>query len=171
MAPDANPPPRSASERATDEERLAQISADLGDAVEAAIPGWIERLVIDHVLSWSGHVDPDVAAAAVAAGKAAREEVMPRLRSLLAADIDDQRANPLALLRGATVHAHAVLAGTGAPPAPRDQFAQRSFPDDTYGLVPATWEDIDPSLHELGLTWGAAKAYVFKARRRDEGKR
>ncbi len=53
---------------------------------------------------------------------------------------------------------------------PRDQFARNSFPDDTYGLVPATWADIDPALHEIGITWGAAKAFLFKARRRAEGK-
>ena len=53
---------------------------------------------------------------------------------------------------------------------PRDQFANSSFPDDVYGLVPATWADVDPSLHEIGITWGAAKAFVHKARRRDEGR-
>ncbi len=94
---------------------------------------------------------------------------MPELRSLLATDVDAQRANPLAVLRGATRFAHAVLADTGVPAMPRDQFARRSFPDDVYGLVPATWSDIDPSLHELGITWGAAKAFVHKARRRAEG--
>jgi hypothetical protein len=57
------------------------------------------------------------------------------------------------------------------PPADRDEFAQRSFPDDSYGLVPASWEEIDQRLQEVGITWGAAKAYVFKARRREEGRR
>ena len=92
------------------------------------------------------------------------------MRSLVETDLDDQRTNPLSLLRDATRFAHAVLADAGVPEVARDQFSTRSFPDDVYGLVPAAWEDVDPALHELGLTWGAAKAFVFKARRRKEGR-
>ena len=108
--------------------------------------------------------------AAVLAGERARDEAVSRLRALVDADIDEQRANPLAVLRDVTSHAHAVLADAGMPSMPRDQFARQSFPDDAYGLVPATWADIDPDLHEIGITWGAAKAFLFKARRRAEGK-
>jgi putative CocE/NonD family hydrolase len=46
-----------------------------------------------------------------------------------------------------------------------------SFPDDAYDLGPASFADIDPSLHEPGLMWGAAKAHVHLARRRAEGLR
>jgi hypothetical protein len=170
MASDANPT-RSAERRAAEEQRFAEISDALLASVERVVAHWIERLVLGRVREWSGHVSPEVAAAAVAAGGSARDDVVPKLRALLAADVDDQRTNPLALLRSATAHATAVLRDLGVPAAPRDQFARGSFPDDTYGLVPASWEDVDPSLHEIGMTWGAAKAYVFTARRRDEGTR
>ena len=40
------------------------------------------------------------------------------------------------------------------------------FPDDDYDLSPATFADIDESLHEPGLVWGAAKAHVVLTRRR-----
>lgn len=164
MAPDANP------DRAADEERFAQISAALADAVEAAMPGWIEKLVLRRVAQWrDGEVPAAARADAAAAGAAAVDDVMPRLRALLQTDVDEQRANPLAVLRSATRHAHRVLADLGMPPVVRDDFAQRSFPDDDYDLVPATWSDVDPALHELGITWGAAKAYLHKARRRDAG--
>jgi hypothetical protein len=171
MATDANPPRRTGEQRTEDDDRVAAISQALADTVEAVVPGWIERLALDRMRASGGQIDPAFSAAAAAAGEAARDDVVPRLRALLAADIDEQRTNPLALLRSATVHAHAVLAAAGVPPADRDEFAQRSFPDDSYGLVPASWEEIDQRLQEVGITWGAAKAYVFKARRREEGRR
>jgi hypothetical protein len=165
MASDANPPAAAA-----DEERLAAIAGELADRVEEAVPGWIEGLVLTRVREWSGHVSAEVAAEAVVAAEAASAEVGPRMRRLLEADIDDQAANPLELLRRATRHAHDALARIGVPSVVRDDFARRSFPDDAYGLMPATWSDIHPDLHEIGLTWGAAKAFVHKARRRAEGR-
>lgn len=165
MGSDANPPVAAA-----DEERLAAIAAELADRVEATVPAWIERLVLTRVRDWSGHVSAEVAAEAVVAAEGAGREVVPRMRTLLETDIDLQAANPLELLRGATRHAHDALARIGVPSVPRDDFSQRSFPGDSYDLMPATWSDVDPSLQEVGLTWGAAKAYVHKARRRAEGR-
>ena len=165
MAPDANP-----ARPADDDARFAEISEALADAVEAAVAPWIVRLVTQRMREHGGEAGPDVLAAAEQAGEAARDDVMPQLRRLLRTDLDEQRSNPLAVLRGATRHAHAVLAAAGVRPVVRDDFSERSFPDDTYGLVPATWEDIDPGLREIGITWGAAKAHVFKARRRAEGR-
>ena len=167
MADDANPPGGGPD---PDEARLAQISDDLAEALDAAVPGWITGLVLDRVRQWRGPVGEDVEQQAVAAGEAARRDVMPALRELLGTDIDDQRSNPLAVLRRATRHAHEVLASIGVPPVERDEFSQRSFPDDHYALVPAGWDEIHPELRELGITWGAAKAFVFKARRRAEGR-
>lgn len=164
MAPDANPDP------SADEDRFAQISSALAGAIEAAVPRWIERLVAQRVAQWrDGAVPAPVRDRASRAGRAAVDELMPRLRGLLETDVDAQRTNPLALLRTATHHAHGVLADLGMPPVARDDFAERSFPDDDYDLVPATWSDVDPALHEIGITWGAAKAFVHKARRREAG--
>lgn len=165
MAPDANSPPSD-----DDHERYVQVSDTLVETVAAVVPAWIERLVTERVHAWRGEVEEQVATAAAQAGTDARDEVVPQLRALVDTDIDHQRGNPLALLRGVTAHAHAVLAHAGVPEVERDQFARNSFPDDVYGLVPASWDEVDPSLHEIGITWGAAKAYLFKARRRAEGK-
>lgn len=166
MASDANPGPSAA-----DEDRFAEISVALAEAVEAVLPGWIERLVVERVRQWRGDVNPETLSAASRAGERAVAEVTPAFRSFLQLDIDEQRTNPLAILRGATRHAHEALADLDVPPVERDDFAQRSFPDDLYGLVPATWDDVDPALHDLGITWGAAKAYLHKARRRAEDRR
>lgn len=165
-APD-NPPPVDPA----DEARFREISSALVERTESVVPGWIERLVVDRARQWSGHVSPEVVASATTAGSAAAADVSARLRALVETDLDEQWTNPLSLLRDTTRFAHDVLADLGVPAVARDQFSTRSFPDDDYGLMPAAWEDVDPSLHEIGLAWGAAKAYLFKARRRAEGRR
>ena len=146
---------------------LATLADALVDAVEAALPSWVERAVA----SRAGLVDAELRAAAADAGTRAAADVGAELRTLLADDVDQQRANPLAVLRQAVRYPTEVLAAAGVPPVARDEFAERAFPSDVYDLSPATWSDIDPSLHERGIVWGAAKAHVVLARRRREGKR
>jgi hypothetical protein len=63
-----------------------------------------------------------------------------------------------------------VLRRFGVPTPKRDDFAAEAFPDDAYGLSPATWADVDESLREPGLMWGAWKAHTVLARRRAEGR-
>jgi hypothetical protein len=106
-----------------------------------------------------------------AAGDEAAAVVGPELRALLARDIDEQRTNPLAVVRRAVVYPTAVLRAAGVPAVVRDADAEARFPDDAYDLVPAAFADLDPALHEPGLVWGAAKAHVHLARRRAEGRR
>jgi hypothetical protein len=106
-----------------------------------------------------------------AAGQAAVADVEAPLRDLLAQDPDAQRANPLAIVRRAVARPTEVLRAAGVPPVRRDPHAERLFPDDDYDLSPGAFADVDPSLHEPGLVWGAAKAHVVLARRRAEGRR
>lgn len=144
--------------------RLASVAAALADAVEAALPGWVERSV-------ERFAGPALRDEAAAAGRAAAREIGAELRRLLTTDVDDQRSNPLALLRRAVAYPTRVLADAGVPPVERADFERRAFPDDLYDLSPATWSDIDPALQEPGIVWGAAKAHVVLARRRREGRR
>ncbi|HEY9555380.1 MAG TPA: hypothetical protein VIR58_01530, partial [Acidimicrobiales bacterium] len=81
-------------------------------------------------------------------------------------DVDAQRSNPLALLRSAVPHLTAALRSLGVPAVERDVQAEQMFPDDLYDLTPAAYADIDQSVHEPGLIWGAAKAHVIIRRRR-----
>jgi hypothetical protein len=136
----------------------------LADAVEAALPAWVERSVARIAGGFFGRVDPEVMAAAAEAGRRARQDVGPRVRALLEADIDEQRTTPLSLLRGAVRYPTGVLRAAGVPPAERDQAQARLFPDDVYDLAPATFADVDPSLTEVGMAWGAAKAFVHLQR-------
>ncbi len=149
-----------------DAEALARHAATLADAVDAAVPGWIDRS-IRRVLDEQGiEIDDALAERIEAASAEAGAEGSRRVRALLETDIDEQAGNPLAVLRSLVRYATGVLREAGASPADRDEFVQRTFPDDVYDLSPATFGDLDPSLHEPGLVWGAAKAHVHLARRR-----
>ncbi|HXH57414.1 hypothetical protein [Iamia sp.] len=143
----------------------------LADGVEAALPGWVLRAVTERHAAAGRPAPPEVVAAAREAGQRAAVEVGPVVRTLLARDVDDQPTGPLAVLRGATRFPTEVLVAAGVPPAPRDEVARRIHPDDAYDLCPAAFADVDPALHEPGIVWGAAKAHVVLARRRQEGKR
>jgi hypothetical protein len=105
-----------------------------------------------------GRFRPDLADAGQAAGREAAAELGPRLRALLAADVDEQRANPLAVARAAVTWPTEVLRAAGEPPVRRDDHQRTHFPDDDYDLTPMTFADLDPSLHEPGILWGAIKA-------------
>jgi hypothetical protein len=150
---------------------LSRYATALADGIDEAIPGWIDRSV-RRVLAGQGiAVDDAIAARIDEAGRAARNDGGRRVRALLSTDIDAQAGNPLAVLRSLVPHATAVLASAGALPVTRDEFSVRQFPDDVYDLTPASFADVDPALHEPGLTWGSAKAHVHLARRRREGLR
>ena len=154
-----------------DDAQLAAVAEALAAAIEAALPGWVERSVGRVAGAFLGVVGAELRGAASAAGERAAADVGAELRALLATDVDEQATNPLAVLRGAVRYPTAVLRDAGVPPVVRSEFEQRAFPDDDYDLTPATWSDIDPVLHEPGLMWGAAKAHVVLARRKIEGKR
>lgn len=148
---------------ADDEARLAEYAQALADAVEAVFEQW----VIGCVESRLPLLTAPVRAQATAAAREAATTTMPRLRELLATDIAEQRSNPLDVLRSVVRWPTAVLHEAGVAPVERDEFDERAFPDDHYGLVPASFGDIDHSLHEPGLVWGAAKAHVHLRRRRE----
>ncbi len=147
-------------------ESVDDYACDLADAIAAAIPGWVtgavERVMADRSMAMS----PETRQAAIAAGSEARAETGAAIRALLAADIDDQRSTPLTLLRQAVRYPTRVLVAAGVAPAARDRFAERTFPNDIYDLTPASLADVDPALTDLGIAWGAAKAFEHKRRHR-----
>ena len=163
--------PDDAAAAAADEARLAELATALADGVEASLGPWVEACVTRRCVEWQGSCPPEVAEAARAAGLDAAASIGPQVRALLATDPDDQRANPLQLVRRATAWPTAVLRDAGVPPVVRDDEAQRQFPDDDYDLTPANFADLDAGLAEAGIAWGAGKAHVVLGRRRREGRR
>jgi hypothetical protein len=145
--------------------RVEPHATALADAVVAALPGWVERSVARILAAWQdGPPASDVLAAAQEAGRRAAVEVGGEVRALLAADIDDQRSTPLALLRTAVRYPTEVLQAAGVPPVDRDPIQVRLLPSDLYDLSPASFADVDPALAEPGLVWGAAKAFAHRRR-------
>jgi hypothetical protein len=146
---------------------LVEYGRVLADAIEAAIPTWVMRSIEGRWRDWTGgDAGTELLEAARVAGELAGADVGSAVRALLVLDVDEQRVNPLALVRRAVTYPTAVLRDAGVPPVVRDEFDERAFPDDIYALVPASFADVDPALHEPGLLWGAAKAHAHLARRR-----
>jgi hypothetical protein len=145
-------------------ESVDDYARDLADAIVAAMPGWVSGAVERVLAQRSMAMTPGIQGASVAAGSLAQAETGAAIRALLAADIDDQRSTPLALLRQAVSYPTRVLVAAGAAPVARDPFAERTFPADVYDLTPASWADVDPALTDLGIAWGAAKAFEHKRR-------
>jgi hypothetical protein len=142
------------------------VAEELVAAVDRTIGPWVERAVARIMTAYRGEVPTDVRDHARHAGEEARREVVPALRALLVRDVDEQWTSPLSIVRGAVRFPTAVLATAGVPEVQRDEFHERVFPEDGYGLVPKSWRDVDPSLHEPGLIWGAWKAKTVLHRHR-----
>ena len=145
-------------------------TADLLSAIEPVVAPWLERCVTVACERAGGVPDSVLREQGRAAAREGAAWVMQRLRAALETDVDAQRTNPLQLLRDAVRFPTGVLSRAGVPPAKRDEMDVRINPDDVYALAPAHWNDIDESLLEPGIVWGAAKAQTILQRRRAEGK-
>lgn len=157
----------------SDEQHALALLREADDAILTGVarelPGWVARGVARILDAWSeldsaarARADRD----AEAAGEAARVRVVAELRTLFALDPEQQRATPLQVVRTAHREPTALLSSLGVPHVVRDQFEERSFPDDVYGLVPHTLGDLgDPELGPLHLAWGMAKTRLLKVRR------
>jgi hypothetical protein len=155
-----------------DDTVLRVLAEDLAEGIERHLRGWVVDGVEARMKQWSGSFPGAVRDRAEEAGIEATRVVGSSVRTLLGTDVDQQGANPLALVRGLAVpFPTRVLQQAGVPPVVRDEFTERAFPDDPYDLSPASFGDLHPSLQDPGLAWGAAKAYVVLARRRAEGLR
>jgi hypothetical protein len=164
---------RTADDRPDDEQRGLALLQEASDAilvgVERELPGWVERSVRRILDAW-GRAPADARARAerdaVDAGRTATDRIVAELRSLFALDVEEQRSTPLEIVRRAYREPTAVLAAAGIAPVERDDFAERAWPDDTYGLVVHGLGDLgDEDLAPLQMAWGLAKAKVLRARR------
>lgn len=141
---------------------LSPYSRDLLDAVLSAIPSWLTQKFAE--LAPGVSIDTDSVIDETI--KYVREKYV----ELLSLDVDEQRVNPLHILRQSTRFATSALKEANISPATRDEFDQRSMPDDVYALGPLTWRDLSDNVHDAGITWGAWKAASVLTRRRAEGK-
>lgn len=164
--PPTAPPAPGVTADPADEAALREYARALAEAVPPALQRWVRRSV-DRVVADSGRsADEALRNHTELAAQRCAGDIGAQVRALLDTDIAEQRGTPLDLLRCAVAYPTSVLSEAGFAPVQRDEFDVRVFPDDRYGLTPASFADIDESLHEPGLYWGAAKAHVHLARRR-----
>ncbi len=152
-----------------DETRLRLISGEFANSVSEALSGWLVGIAVDR--SVQGGVDPsgEVHERIVAVVRQLVADLEPRVRQAISADVDQPTGSPLAVLRDGIGPLNGLLSEIGAAPPRRDRVAVEIFPEDTYELGPAAFSDIDPSLQEAGITWGAARAHVHLQRRDGRG--
>ncbi|MEI8323492.1 MAG: hypothetical protein WCG49_10315 [Actinomycetes bacterium] len=153
---------------------LESATAELITAIDAATHEWLVRCVMKTYVQQLGtprlDVEEKLLMAAQSFAEQGRAYVASALRSELNKDVDEQRVNPLQVLRNAVAFPTRVLQDFGVPAVIRDEMDARMMPDDVYGLSPAHWSDVQESLVEPGIIWGAAKAHKVLQRRREEGK-
>jgi hypothetical protein len=149
-----------------DDRAFARFGDELVRAVESSLGDWIESCVHRVLREQGGTIDEQTATLIAAARLEATRDVVAELRAVLALDIDEQRTNPLSILRAAVRYPTQVLRTVGAQPIERDAFDEQSFPDDEFALTPAAFADFAPAVHDAGIVWGAAKAHVHLQRRR-----
>jgi hypothetical protein len=130
---------------------------------------WLRRVVTDAFERGGGEPEHDSELDELITAECAH--LLGALHDLLEADVDDQRSTPLSLYRAAVAGPNRWLAsiGVAAPAAEPGATPERTA--DPYRLGPAAWSDIDPAMHEPGMTWGAWKAMTVLRRRRDDGLR
>lgn len=147
---------------AVDTNTLEPYSAALLAAVERAAPDWIRRRVVE--IAAGIEVDVEAIVPQVV------NDMTHELAALLLRDVDDQRENPLHVLRRATRFASQSLTKSGVTPVVRDEFEVRAMPDDIFAIGPLAWRDLSEDVHDAGITWGAWKAATILSRRRSEGR-
>lgn len=153
----------------TDEQLLALYATALADGVVEALPGWVAASVARRLgPELPDGLPEDFEDQVIAAGREAADEVGGRVRELLSLDIDEQWTNPLTLIRTAIRFPTGLLRSIGAEAVARDEQSKRFHPDDAYDLTPASFAELGQAVHDLGLSWGAAKAHVHLRRRREE---
>ncbi len=104
------------------------------------------------------HVPPSSVEAAIAA---VLDDVDRRLRELADAHPTAPVSGPLEQIRQALGPINDLLDELGARAPVRDEFDATARPADRHALGPMAFAELGPAVHEAGIEWGAAKAYVI----------
>jgi hypothetical protein len=139
---------------------LADASERLVAAVEDVFAGWVR----DRMLA----VAPAFGAVADEVADRCAAVLLPRLRSLVAEDVDRQRTTPLQLVRDVMAAPTAALSAAGVAPPRRDPVQVGIDPGDVYDLGPVRWSDLGEAVGDAALVWGGAMALVHLVRHRNE---
>ena len=141
-------------------------SARLLEGANLVVGDWVHRLIRQQ-LEVNKISDSRVGDLCIPVINAVGDHVSAALVELLNTDVLEQRVNPLTIFRNSTQPITDLLVVLECRPVERDEFNRRSFPNDFFGLSPATWADIDERMVEPGLEWGAWKAASVMMRKKN----
>lgn len=144
------------NDRTSADVAFAQIGESLKTALVAGIPVWIEAVAQARL---GESIDQDDIADEIIAS------VTARMSTLIAADIDEPLSGPLEIVRQSAEPLTRFLAHAGATPPDRDPFDVAARPDDRFAVGPMTFLELGQPVHDAGIEWGAAKAFVHRSRR------
>ncbi len=147
---------------------IETVAEQLKSAAIEATPAWVRRRVTEVAAAQGVAVGSDSDIVADAAERA-RRYVGSRLGELLDTDIDRQRTTPLSVFRDAARFPVEALHRLGVPEVHRTDVDRWAFPNDPFGVSPASLAEIGDEVQRAGIAWGAAKAALHLARRREEG--
>lgn len=146
--------------------RMAEAGARMVAAVRALGAAWVVAVVTERIDQWGGLGPADRAgtlAAAAEAGERAATRVAAEMEALLARPAPEQHLTPLEVMRSLRREATAVLERAGVPAIVRDEFEERAFPDDVYGIVLRSPAELgDDELGGVLLAWGMAKTRLLR---------
>ena len=137
---------------------LEPYSREMYLAVISAVPNWMTDRITSITRSGVGAVPKDMASEMPVVVGRVEHEIERELLQLLVTDVDEQRQNPLHVLRSCVGPATELMQRYLVPMPMRDEFETRSMPHDVYAIGPLTWKDLGEEVHEAGITWGAWKA-------------
>ncbi len=148
---------------------IAALAREFHAAVVGSTPSWVRRGVVAVAGAQQLPLPENFEDLIEDAGARAARYVEAHLGELLEADIDRQQTTPLAVIRDAVRFPVEVLHQLGATQVHRLDMERWAFPNDPFGLTPASLADLDETVHHAGLVWGATKAGLHLQRRRAEG--
>jgi len=143
---------------------LEQYPAALFDVIAATYEAWLTRCIVERA---NDSIDRQQIDDVV---QASSHDVLNELDAFFRTDVDEQKTNPLHILRQSTQLANDLLLKAGIQPPQRDEFESSAMPHDVFRIGPLTWRDLSEDTQEAGITWGAWKAATVLSRRRAEGK-
>jgi len=143
----------------SDAAAYAMYGERLRDAIDVAFRPWLEAVLRQRCRTEV--IAPELEAAMLEVERDARA----RIEELIHADVDAALSGPLERLRQATEALSPVLTDLAVPAPARDPFDQKHRPNDRYALGPFAFADLGPDVQEAGMAWGAAKAFIHRARR------
>ncbi len=117
-----------------------------------------EPYVASRLAGVPGAEEVDVRAAIVAG----REWLGEHLAALLAEPYRTQRRSPLEVFQEALAAPTAALDDAGVAPVRRDPAVSAALPGDTYGLAPASSQELGDGVWQAHLAWGATKAAAMR---------